>query len=271
MSVLSCPQHLEQKGFKQENGVWYAVRQTRNSEKEQMYLSLRAKEGWLYPDDVVAHLPDIDQRDPHAPQWKIRNQSFDRLVQHISQNASGSPLLDLGCGNGWMAGGFARAGFPVCAVDMNKFELRQAARVFGKATNIQWIYGNIFDNIFPHHYFGTIVLASSAQYFPDLRALLARLCLLLAEQGEIHIIDTQFYERRNQRDATERSERYYTGIGFPAFASEYYHHTYDELKDCHYEIQQRRHPLMHVLKKLAGQSDSPFPWIIIRNPCSSTI
>jgi ubiquinone/menaquinone biosynthesis C-methylase UbiE len=269
MSTAACSLFFRQNGFRREDGVWYAGLQTPDSDNGQMYHSLRTEEGWLYADEIVKDLPDIDRSDPHAPQWEIRKRSLKRLIGYLSLHAPGSTLLDLGCGNGWMANGFARAGFSVCALDLNDHELQQGARVFEKTSDIEWLSGNIFGNILPLRYFKTIVLASSAQYFPDLRSLIARLSSLLTDDGEIHIIDTPFYSPKHRGEAVERSRQYYAKIGFPAFTSRYHHHTFDEIADYRPEIRVRTNAILNLCRKLAGHQAIPFPWIIVRPSCSS--
>ena len=61
----------------------------------------------------------IAQSNPHSGQWLVRKNTVHRLMKYFLVKHQGSTILDVGCGNGWMANGFAKRGFQVCAIDLN--------------------------------------------------------------------------------------------------------------------------------------------------------
>ena len=173
-------------------------------------------------------------------------------------------ILDVGCGNGWMAHGLAREGFHICAVDLNYFELQQAARIFRETTNATWLYGNVVSDVIPACSIDYVVIASSLQYFADISPLMKSLFRIVRNAGEIHIIDTPFYSAGEKANAARRSTAYFASIGYPGFANHYFHRTYDELRRYSFRVQYRPHRMMNNVRNIFRQGGSPFPWIIMQ-------
>ena len=231
---------------------------------ELKYIELRKKENRIYSDEEVKLLPYASANNPHKNEWKLRKRSLDRFNNYIYKFDSKLNLLDVGCGNGWFSSNIAKNKMMgVYALDINKTELEQAARVFNYQ-NINFIYGNIFENIFEQGTFDIVTLNSSAQYFDDLRTLIKRLFYFLSEEGEIHIIDSPFYNQNEVAGAKERTARYYISTGFREMVKHYHHHTFDELNDFDHTILYNPKSSVVKLKNIFGIKDSPFPWIRIK-------
>jgi ubiquinone/menaquinone biosynthesis C-methylase UbiE len=257
-------EYFREKRYIHEPNLWLAQSPELNSSIEGVYHALRDKEGWIYPDAIVEQLPIITKSDPHYAQWLVRKNSFHRLVQYLIVHHPGSTILDVGCGNGWMANGFVNNGFQVCAIDLNHHELQQAARVFNRAANIIWLYGNILSDVVPQNSIDYIIMASSLQYFMDISPLMKSLFRILRDTGEIHIIDTPFYSTSEKEKAAQRSITHFTGMGYPEFADHYFHRTYDELRKYSFRVQYHPKRMMNKVKNIFGQGGSPFPWIVIQ-------
>ena len=247
--------------YRFENGI-YIVSQI-DKEFEYLYLKVREREKRIYSDLEVSKLPSISPGSPHFSEWKMRKRSLQRFTNYIKKYYDELNLLDIGCGNGWFSANVAnRSSIDIYALDVNKLELEQAARVFN-FKNIYFIYGNIFDNIFEESSYDIITLNSSIQYFDDLNKLTKRLFYFLTDKGEIHILDSPIYNRNELADAKERTARYYISNGFPEMVKHYHHQTFDELKDFNYKILYDPKAVQNNLKKIFGFKDSPFPWIRI--------
>ena len=141
-------------------------------------------------------------------------------------------------------------------------ELEQGARVF-QQDNLQFAYGNIFDDIFPAGSFGVITINSCLQYFEDAPALLSRLMELLRDDGRIFIIDSPFYAPEQVADANKRSQEYYAQLGFPEMSANYFHHTKEELEGFDAAVVYDPNSMRNRAKRLTGQIDSPFPMVRI--------
>ncbi len=249
------------KKYRFKNGI-YIVSQI-DKDFEYLYLKVREREKRVYSDKEVKLLPNTSSSNPHKEEWKLRKRSLYRFTNYIQKYSDKLNLLDIGSGNGWFSANIAnRSSIDIYALDVNKFELEQAARVFN-FKNIYFICGNIFDNIFEEQSYDIITLNSSIQYFDDLNTLIKRLFYFLTDAGEIHIIDSPIYNQNELAGAKERSAHYYISTGFPEMAKHYHHHTFDELKDFSYKILYDPIAVQNNLKKIFGFKDSPFPWIRI--------
>jgi SAM-dependent methyltransferase len=229
-----------------------------------LYLRVREKEGRLYSDDIVAHLPLLPNGGTLADEWRARSASASRLTQYLSYQNTQLSILDLGCGNGWLSNLLSKSGHRVLGVDQNRYEIKQAARLFSPNPCLFFIETNIFSAPFIAGTFDVIVLASVIQYFHDLPAVLKVLLRYLKPQGEIHIMDSPFYSDQEVQAAVHRSQQYYLSLGFPEMAGYYFHHHLSDLDS--FNSKWLYDPQSHIyrLKRLLGRVDSPFPWIRIR-------
>lgn len=196
-------------------------------EKEQLYFAMRSHEGRIYTDDELMLLPNINTAHRYYNEWRQRAQSLQRLKARLVKKFGSRQLniLDLGCGNGWMAARLHNEGHNVTGVDLNMTELVQAERVFGTTASLKWVYGNIFDRPFSAMRYDVCILAASCQYFPDLAALTNRLRTLTNSGGEIHLADFMLYSERELPHAKKRTRDYYEQLGFPGMSGYYYHHS----------------------------------------------
>ncbi len=246
------------------DGVYYLSAVTLESFDEKEYVSVREREGRLYPDSIVKYLPLVESSHPLTQEWAIRKRSFDKLLRYIRRK-NYQTILEVGCGNGWLSNGIAsKADCKVVGLDLNQEELKQAARVFGNNKKLKFAYGNIFEDIFPAEIFDIIIFASSIQYFNNLHNLIQAAFRFLKPNGELHIIDSKFYNTNEVEAAKKRTENYYSNLGFPNMAKSYFHHTWSDLKEFKYRIMNSWLYSFHKKAKFLNKfSGVPFPWIII--------
>ena len=239
----------------------------RYAEKNRLYLAIREREGRVLSDAQVLGLPHFLAEHPNQQklqqEWIWRARSLRRFQNYLKKRFRNQPLqlLDLGCGNGWMALNLAkRPNTEVHAVDVNLPELEQGARIAAATgqTNIQFVFADVLDNQLPEAQFDLIVLAASVQYFPDLKILLAALKRLLRTGGEIHFLDSPFYPTEaERRRAQAGSQRYYSNLGYPEMAQWYHHHLWADMaalggKNLNADL----YPSLLQLFKILP----PFPW-----------
>lgn len=244
------------------DGVYLLEKEKNNFEEN--YLRLRRKEKRLYSDEEVKLLPFASSLNPHKKEWDYRAKSFIRFKEYLGKINKQIEILDLGSGNGWFAGELAKTfSHMFYCIDINLYELKQGARLF-RNENIRFVYGDIFKMELAKNSFDLIVLNSSVQYFENLNALLKELIFTLKLDGEIHIIDSPFYDDEELPMAKLRTEEYYKRLGFPEMSKYYFHHTYKHISDFNYELLFDPRKFRNKLLSLAFKSDSPFPWVKIK-------
>jgi ubiquinone/menaquinone biosynthesis C-methylase UbiE len=248
------------------NGVYYLSTQDNQPFNESLYISLRKKEGRLYSDEEVKYLPKVKSVHPLKKEWEIRSRTLQNLIKYFS-NYEGLNILEIGCGNGWLSNGISvKTNNFLVGMDLNQIELTQAARVFNHNKNLKFVYGNIFENIFRDQIFDCLIFASSIQYFPDLRKLINRVFTVLKPNGEIHIVDSNFYHEKDLGEAKQRTENYYNKSGFPEMCTQYYHHRWNDLNKFDYKISGSHQKLFDKIKNfIPGTKSFSFPWVVIKN------
>jgi SAM-dependent methyltransferase len=231
-----------------------------------VYAEARRREGRLLSDEAVALLPEVPRSHPHSSEWSQRADSAERLVTYLRSHTRSPSVVDLGCGNGWLANRIAAVdGSLVVGVDATAVELDQACRVFGGRPNLRFVAGDLLDGQLPIDEADVVVMASVLQYVPDPAALLARLLSTLAPQGELHVLDTPIYKTADLPGARERSRQHYASIGVPEMASVYHHHDWAALRPLSYDVLYRPDDVVHrVERRLLRRPRSPFPWLRFR-------
>jgi len=175
-------------------------------EFEQLYTRLRQKEGRIYSDEEVAGLPLINNTHPHYKEWVIRKYSCRALLSYLKQKENVLNILEVGCGNGWMAAQLATAvNAEVTGMDINTTELEQAKRVFGRIPNLNFVKGNLESDLDKDKKFDLIVFAASIQYFSSLKQIINTAVEHLTLLGEIHIMDSHFYQQHEIEAARQRT------------------------------------------------------------------
>jgi SAM-dependent methyltransferase len=197
---------------------------------EKLYIQVRRKEQRVYTDDEVRNLPQIDPAHPHFQEWLLRKRSSDRLIKYLVKKNKPLQILEVGCGNGWLASQLAKnTSGQVVGIDINKAELSQAARVFKDVSNLRFISGDIRFTQLGSDSFDIIIFAASIQYFSSLKEVIGSAFQYLRPGGEVHILDTILYKRNDVNAAKQRTNEYYSTLGFPEASSYYYHHCIDDI------------------------------------------
>ena len=233
-----------------------------NPDFETLYINLRRQEGRIYSDEELINLPDIQTTHPHYKEWQLRKHSSKKLISWLKRKNKPLDILEPGCGNGWLSHRLSFIpGSKVIGTDINFTEMQQAARVFQHVANLHFMYVHLEPRVFKEKRFDCIVFAASIQYFDSIHETITNTIPLLKPGGEIHIIDSPFYQPLDVPAARQRSQHYYESVGFYQMADFYFHHSLDELKGFNYAVLSDPKSL---LNKLSGNKN-PFPWICIRS------
>lgn len=220
---------------------------------EQQYSKVRSMEGRLLSDNEVMSLPNVSSNSPQYVEWKMRAWMLKKFSEYL-KNKQPKNMLDIGCGNGWMTNYLSQFTETITGLDVGRTELEQAARCFATekvkficCSDLSLLQENSFDSIF---------FAGSLHYFKPNEVFWKTLLNLLKPEGEIHILETQFYSNSEIEGAKSRSEEYYSNLGVKV---DYYNHlSWDVLPENAEVLYRPRR-----ISKLFSKKASPFPWIKI--------
>ena len=233
---------------------------SKTNEFEDIYLQVRKAEQRIYTDEEVKKLPLISKDHVHYPEWEIRRKSFQKLVKFLDKKGRPLEILEIGCGNGWLSANLAKHNtqWEIVGTDINNTELEQAKRVFDSLDRLDFLYFDLNSNEWGYKKFDIIIFAASIQYFQSIKQTIDNALVLLKPGGEIHIIDSIFYQANEIESARKRTLDYYNSIGFPRAAEHYFHHTVNELENYNMVFFQKP----SFINKLFGSSN-PFHWVSI--------
>jgi 2-polyprenyl-3-methyl-5-hydroxy-6-metoxy-1,4-benzoquinol methylase len=219
---------------------------------EASYLAVRDKEGRHFSDAQLRALPAVQPGHRQAEEWRLRGLSCARLVDWLGeqdqQRSRRLRVLEVGCGNGWLAHRMA-AHADVTATDVLGPEIEQARRAFQDVDGLRFLLGGLDAAELRGQQFDLVLFAASLQYFPDPAATLEA---ALAHAPEVHVMDSPFYADTQLAAAHERSARHFAALGHPELADHYHHHSRAALAG--FAVETLYEPV---------QGDTPFPWLRI--------
>jgi SAM-dependent methyltransferase len=191
--------------FERRQGVWRFLSAARSARLDpflRQYRAVRERDGHrVATADYYRRLPSVEPGDPHAPEWRIRRETYHHLLQHVlAQGPQPIGILDVGAGSGWLSHRLAALGHRAVAVDVIDDEVDGlgAARHYRSAfTAVQ----ADFDALpFDDGQFDLVVFNGSLHYAADIGATLARAHRLLAPEGALVVMDSPMF--RGDRDGS---------------------------------------------------------------------
>ena len=226
---------------------------------ESLYIEVRCREQRIYTNGQLLQLPDIEPGHVHYAEWNIRKRSVRRLLAYLSKKQKPLNILEIGCGNGWLAAKLAgMTNADVTGLDINNIEINQAKAVF-KRENLRFINNSFNPGDFKHTKFDVVIFAASIQYFANLQSIIWEVQSCLAGDGEIHILDTNFYSAEGAGMAAKRTLTYYANMGYPKMADYYFHHQLADLEGFNYRVLANPNSIFNRLIK-----SNPFYWLCIK-------
>lgn len=228
---------------------------------EERYNQVRSKEGRIYTDEALRALPEVPVNHPYYGEWRVRKRSSHQLIRYLAAKNKPQHIVEIGCGNGWLCHRLSLIpGARITGQDINLTELQQAARVFGGASNIRFISGDLYSEGFAALEADVIVFAASIQYFPSLEKTVEWSLRQLSPGGEVHILDSPFYEPGEVSGAKKRALDYFVAMGFPEMAQYYFHNTPAALRAFNPQLLYNPRSIgSRILRR-----KNPFPWYRIK-------
>ena len=237
------------------------------------YEQVRSAEGWG-GDDL--DLPFRPKR--HLDIWAIRRRTF-RVFESLIANIDRGPALDVGAGNCWMTRYLDQWGFNAIAIDINESSmdgLHAGQKFIAEGANFSRVCTGLEQLPFGSRQFRLVAANASFHWAHDFRRTLSEFERVLAPGGTIAIIDTPFYENREdgERMLTERAVSFQEKYGMPetlARSSRYL--TFDELEGLAASLNLRCHvhdvwpgiarKYEEVRARLFGRRIARFPVVVL--------
>jgi 2-polyprenyl-3-methyl-5-hydroxy-6-metoxy-1,4-benzoquinol methylase len=258
---------LNNSSFIFEKDIFYQKELLKKNLFEKMYIDLRKRENRVYSDQAVQYLPEFEGPRDLKKEWAIRKITLKKLIKYFDKKKCKLLILELGCGNGWLSHQLASSlNTEFLGLDVNETELLQGASLFKNHQNLSFMCADVFTAELAKSTFDIILLASSIQYFSNLKQLMHRLEELLKPSGEIHIADSPLYNSLVEiQEAQKRSHEYFNSQSVPEMANNYFHHSLSELKSFNHRILFKPNSLISIFKrKILRIPESIFPWIVIK-------
>jgi len=203
--------------FRQVDGIWRFLLPERESHYRRFitdYEAVRRFEGRFSADaEYYRALPFQDLSGRFSADWKIRAASFLALQKVL---LSGSIILDLGAGNGWLSNQLSLGGRTVFAVDLLVNSEDGLGAWKNYATKFTPIQAEFAILPFPDASVDAVVFNASLHYAENYEVTLAESLRVLRPNGLLIIMDSPVYrDAESGREMVfERKEHFLKRYGF---------------------------------------------------------
>lgn len=153
------------------------------------YRFVRGREGYrsLTSEDYRS-LPDIRTDHPQAEVWRVRRQSYERLLSIL--DGQSFSILDLGAGNGWLSHRLARLGHYLLAVDWLEDEQDGLGAYRNYDVNYTSVQADFIALPLSGHQFDIVIFNASLHYSLNMEETLHKVRKMLRSEGRIFVIDS---------------------------------------------------------------------------------
>jgi len=111
-----------------------------------------------------------------------------KRIELILKYMGSDPILDAGCGTGWVMAFLARNGFNVIGLDMSRNSLEVSKRLFsGTEAEAKIVLGSVHQIPFPNSHFGTVVLFDVLEHVKGISMALSEVKRIIKKGGHVLI------------------------------------------------------------------------------------
>src|SRR5512142_414183 len=163
--------------------------------------------------DAAARFPDAPGR--HGRLWNANIHYDARLAACVP--AAAEAVLDVGCGDGFLAARLAPRVPHVVAIDIDAAVLGRARARFPDAP-VTWCHGDILTHPLEAESFDAVLSNATLHHLPDTRAALRRLSRLVRPGGTLGIAPVEEVTRMDTAPASAREalDMVRAGLGYLA-------------------------------------------------------
>ncbi len=186
------------RSFERRDRIWRFLAPARRQQLEsfiRQYRVVREREGRRRETaDYFRLLPNVPADDPHARDWRVRQETYRHLLGHVlAGSRQPSAVLDLGAGCAWLSNRLASLGHRVVAVDAIEDDADGLGAIRHYDTSIVAVQADFDALPFAPAQFDIIVFNGSLHYAPDPRATVARAHAMLNDGGTLVVMDSPMF------------------------------------------------------------------------------
>jgi SAM-dependent methyltransferase len=184
--------------YRQRSGIWRFLDPVIEAALEPFlgqYRSVRDREGRRDLTDIqYRNLPTVAPTDARAQEWGVRRETYHHLLRHVlAAGRQPSTILDLGCGNGWLAHRLSALRHHVAAVDVSDDARDGLGAVQRYGSEVVAIQADFDALPLGPSQFDIVIFNGSLHYSPDPARTLASVCRLLQPAGTLVVMDSPMF------------------------------------------------------------------------------
>jgi SAM-dependent methyltransferase len=138
--------------------------------------------------DGYRKLPDLRADSPQADIWRIRRESYGRLISLLDERTLS--ILDIGAGNGWLSHRLVTLGHCPVAVDWLDDVCDGLSAYCHYPVQYTSVQADFNALPFIASQFDVVIFNASLHYSGDIQATLRHACNMMKRQGRIFIMDS---------------------------------------------------------------------------------
>jgi SAM-dependent methyltransferase len=183
--------------FECRDGIYRFLTESRSAAAQpfiRQYRVVREQDGYRgRTPEYYRALPCVEPTDPHAAEWRIRQESFRQLQSRVLDGGGPLCILDVGAGNGWLSHRLTSLGHQAVAVDWHDDEQDGLGACRHYAAPIPRVQADFDALPFAPCQFDVVVFNGSLHYAPDIAATLGAARRILAPGGALVVMDSPMF------------------------------------------------------------------------------
>ncbi len=171
----------------------------------------RQKDNRVWNDLEIEEFPQTFFYNLHQEEWKEKALLWDKLKSYLQTNpGSDLRILDAGCGSGWLSHKISQVvSGKVFGIDIDPAQVTSAKKMF-QSGRVSFLEGDIRQSKLEKESFDHIILMDVLPWVEDLHGTIRHCLSLLKDQGELHLMGTPFFNRKQLDQAKEAFRLYCT-------------------------------------------------------------
>jgi len=178
------------------------------------YRLVRESDGYQsYTKDEYCRLPDVQAGNPQADVWRVRKESFDRLVSLLEGQFLS--ILDLGAGNGWLSHRSTELGHDLVAVDWLDDDKDGLGAHRHYPVHFTCVQADFEALPLMANQFDVVIFNASLHYTFDIERVLCKVREMIKPEGQLFVMDSPIFhsDESGQTMLREQHDRLHNNYG----------------------------------------------------------